>query len=126
MNLATLSSKGEKNIMENMNVLNCFATNFKLENNILSVKVYIKVRQKDYVVDINNKVVRGNKHTVNEMEYLLTFVKKNSDEEVKCPACGNIIKGTVSEECPFCRNKLIVNPQDFVMSKKTVISQRRL
>ena len=126
MNLATLSAKGQKNIMEDMNILDCFITKIGLENEILTIKVYLKVHQRDYVVDSNNKVVRGSKHMKMEMEYILTFVKKHSDTKAKCPSCGHKIESNVSEICPYCKNKLVVAPQDFVMSKKTAVNQRNI
>ena len=82
--------------------------------------------QYDYVVDKDDKVVRGNDKVKNNVDYLITLTRSMEDDEKidKCPNCGaslDIISGGV---CPYCDSTIVNKSNKFVMSKKECIGQR--
>jgi rubrerythrin len=82
----------------------------------------------DYVVDKNNKVVRGDKNHKLNVEYEITFVKTSNDDEItKCPSCGAVIEDIITaKKCPYCRHQINVDARKYVMSKKTCINQTKI
>ena len=127
--LKVLESKKEKNIMEDIECNN-FKTkiiNVSINNGIETVIFYLNVKQFDYVVDSNNKVVRGNDKIKNNVEYIITLTRSVKNEKVdKCPNCGASIDIVSGGICPYCDSTIINSTDKFVMSKKECINQRRL
>ncbi len=124
--LETLKIKNEKNIMENIKVKETNLLYVKEENDYIVVTASLKVEQTDYIVNNNGEVTRGSKLDLNEVEYTITFVKPLSIKDTKCPNCGANLNGVTSGKCPSCRTTIILNQNKFVMSKKTIINQRRI
>ena len=126
MQLDALKLKNQKNIMSDYTYLNAKIIDVDKQNDIINVKVYLKVEMYDYVVDSEEKVVRGdNKHKL-IVEYVITFVKENNNtSETICPNCGSKVEATTSGKCEYCGAVIVVNAKDYVMSKKTCIGQRR-
>lgn len=75
MQLDTLRVKNEKNIMKEINLVTASLTNLKIENNIETATVIMTVNCYDYIVDSQNKVVRGNDKNKIEITYELTYIK---------------------------------------------------
>jgi DNA-directed RNA polymerase subunit RPC12/RpoP len=102
-------------------------TDIRIENEIEKVVLYLNVDQYDYVVDKDNKVVRGTNKFKNNVDYIITLTRSiNKTKNVdKCPNCGagiDIVSGGV---CPYCDSTIISKSGEFVMSKKECIGQRR-
>ena len=124
--LEALKVKKEKNIMSNFKLKDIKIKRLFDENNIVGVVVYLRVKMKDYVVDKNNKVVRGSKFFKLDVEYLITYVKpKDIKEEMVCPNCGAPLEDTTRGECTYCRTLIVRPSKKYVMSKKTCTNQRR-
>ena len=127
MQLEALSLKKQKNIMADYKLLDIKIVNIKNENNIINVDAYLKISMYDYVIDFEEKVVRGQKDQKVEVTYLITFVKTIKDANViKCPNCGAELDAIVGGTCSYCRSVIVGDAKDYVMSKKTCINQRRL
>ena len=90
--------------------------------NSISLKVRMIIECLDYVVDKDEKIVRGNKNKV-RYDYEMTFIKGLGNEN-KCPSCGAKLESN-SNKCPYCRSTIVSNTHNFVLSKKQVVSQKR-
>ena len=121
--LQTLSIKGEKNIMENFELKDSYiySKSFNKEKNINYYYIRIKVSFYDYIVDSNNRVVRGKKDIKVNMEYELTFIKNESNNDT-CPVCGAKIENGITT-CPYCRSRIQGVSSKMKLSKKKVIRQ---
>lgn len=123
MDLEILKQKNQKNIMKEFQKNTIRITSINKTNDIETINTSLLISFKDYVVDENNNVVRGNKNTVYENEYILTYVKKGTTSINKCPKCGAEIEDKASTKCLYCRSTILPNNYNFVLSKKTKISQ---
>ena len=124
--LKVLKAKKQKNIMSDIKYINAKIIDITIENGVEKVKLYLNTITKDYVVNAQNKVVRGSDKWKNNMEYLITLNRNIEKQAIKnCPSCGaeiNIISGG---KCPYCDSVIVNNNNEFVMSKKECIGQRR-
>jgi len=126
MQLDALKLKNQKNIMSDFKLITANIYNITEENGLLNISVYLRVEMYDYVVDSDQKVLRGdNKHKI-DIEYEITFVKTNNEVHVtSCPNCGAKIEAVTSGKCEYCGSVIVVDAKDYVMSKKTCVGQRR-
>ena len=124
--LKTLKLKNQKNIMKDFDIKDCKVISIEFENGTEKVSMYLQVSQYDYVVDKDGKVVRGTDKIKNTVEYMITLVRNKGEEAVKqCPNCGAPIDIVRGGTCPYCETTIISNSNEFVMSKKQNIGQRR-
>ena len=74
----------------------------------------------DYVIDTKSgEVVRGKEDWVHHNQYKIDFViSKNHDG--KCLNCGADLHG--ENKCPYCNSPVSDTYKDFVMSKKSRIT----
>lgn len=125
--LKVLKAKKQKNIMKDIVYKNAKVVDINIDNGIEKIIVYLNVEQYDYVVDTNDKVVRGVSNYKNNVDYLITVTRSMKNNSIdKCPNCGakiDIISGGV---CPYCDSTIINSTDKFVMSKKECINQRRI
>jgi hypothetical protein len=126
MQLDTLRVKNEKNIMKEINLVTASLTNLKIENNIETATVIMTVNCYDYIVDSQNKVVRGNDKNKIEITYELTYIKSVGEKVNKCPNCGAEINDDNSTTCEYCRAIITRNTSKWVLSKKQSLNQRQL
>lgn len=126
MQLDTLRVKNEKNIMKEINLVTASLTNLKIENNIETATVIMTVNCYDYIVDSQNKVVRGNDKNKIEITYELTYIKSVGEKVNKCPNCGAEINDDNSTTCEYCRAIITRNTSKWVLSKKKSLNQRQL
>ena len=126
MQLYTLRVKNEKNIMKEINLVTASLTNLKIENNIETATVIMTVNCYDYIVDSQNKVVRGNDKNKIEITYELTYIKSVGEKVNKCPNCGAEINDDNSTTCEYCRAIITRNTSKWVLSKKQSLNQRQL
>ncbi|MCM1371278.1 MAG: TIM44-like domain-containing protein [Clostridium sp.] len=125
MQLDTLRVKNQKNIMQNIVLKEAYLIDLKIENNIETATVIMKVNCKDYLIDSNNNVVRGNKNITNEYIYRLEYTRLYSSKSVdKCPHCGAPITNTNSTVCEYCNSTIVTNTSNWVLSKKQMLNQR--
>lgn len=126
MQLDTLRVKNEKNIMKEINLVTASLTNLKIENNIETATVIMTVNCYDYIIDSQNKVVRGNDKNKIEITYELTYIKSVGEKVNKCPNCGAEINDDNSTTCEYCRAIITRNTSKWVLSKKQSLNQRQL
>lgn len=77
------------------------------------IKVYIKAKLREYIINKNTqKVLKGTRKKLSERNYILTFEKQDSIEQVgfisNCPNCGAAIADTEFGKCQYCGS--LINP----------------
>ena len=77
------------------------------------IKVFIKARLKEYIINKESQeVIKGNNRKSNERGFILTFQKKDAEQQVgfvtNCPSCGASISDTEFGTCQYCGS--LVNP----------------
>lgn len=125
MQLSTLQAKGQKNIMENIHYITNYISNISIDNNLTTINTVLKVTCNDYVIDNNNKVVRGNKYRTLTYTYLLTFTKYTNPTNItNCPNCGAKIDINASGKCKYCNATIINEEEKWIMTKKQMLIQK--
>ena len=122
MQLDTLKIKGQKNMMENITFIDNYICDIKLENDITTISTILSVSCYDYIVDSNNKVIRGNKNKKLYYIYRLTFMKNNKTIDI-CPNCGATIDSKKDADCPYCKASIVNNNSEWIMTKKEMLKQ---
>lgn len=123
--LETLELKGQKNIINEIDLEESKIIGIKNEKKVYSIAVYLRVNCYDYLIDSKTKrILRGKKYKKMVCEYLITYVK-NSNKEIKnCPNCGTQIKADISShKCPYCDSLIVLVPQKYVMNNIRCIGQ---
>lgn len=124
--LDTLKLKNGKNIMTAFDQEENRIIGIKKEGGIITLDVYLRVTFYDYVINNKTKeVIRGNKDRTLTNNYKMQFVRKqdNKKKEYVCPNCGNTIKTVTSSKCEYCGSTIVVEANEFVLSKKTNINK---
>jgi len=121
--LNVLKVKSGKNIMHSFKLLDCKITQIKQVNNKLNFTVYMKVSFFDYVINTKTcKVTRGKKYNAIINNYIMTFIKGNTDIH-KCPSCGANIKGNTTDRCEYCRSIIVKDSSNYILSKKSNVNR---
>lgn len=123
--LIALNLKKQRNIMKDFEMVNFKITDIEHNENSVSLKVRTTIRCYDYVVDAQNKVVRGSEHTKLLYDYEMTFTKGLGTKNNKCPNCNAPLENVQSSVCPYCDSTIISDNHDWILSKKQMIQQRR-
>ena len=121
--LKTLSIKKQKNIMRNFYKTGNFLLTFEKTEKEYVIKTELDVSFYDYIVDKDNKVVRGNNQAPIHVSYFLTFVRSISDKSNKCPNCNAPLSNNASNVCEYCKSVIINNNHGWILSKKENIKQ---
>lgn len=116
--LKTLSLKKQKNVMNNFNKDYIEITDFNVNKEKSTIKVILLVSFYDYVVDKDNKVVRGTSKNKVKNVYELTFIKSDKKVTTNCPSCGAPLGDKPADTCPYCNCKIVLNSYDWILSKK--------
>ena len=122
--LTTLKVKKQTNVMKDFNLLGFNIVGMETKDDIVSLTVTMQVECYDYIIDKNNKVVRGTNKRKVIYNYAMTFNKGMSKKDNKCPNCGAPLENTNSSVCPYCDSTIINKNYDWVLAKKQVLSQR--
>lgn len=120
--LQTLSIKGEKNIMNNFNLLNIELMNKREDNGNVYYIVNLTVSFYDYIVNSNDKIVRGTDSSLVIMNYSLKYVKSISTAD-RCSNCGGKLENGITI-CPYCHSHIQGVSSKMKLVSKRVISQR--
>ncbi len=126
MQLETLKAKNQKNMMEDITLVDVYITNIRKQDNKEIIDVIMKVKCKDYLIDINtNKVIRGQKNKVWNYEYKLSYIRSVGFNEVNyCPNCGAPINDGQSSKCDYCGSIITKETDKFVLIDKKMLNQR--
>lgn len=122
--LKTLELKKQKNLMGDFEYIDCKIIDINKNFNKLEIRIYLNVKMYDYVVDKNNKVLRGNDSRKIDIGYEITFEKSINKMPKKCPNCGAPITNNASNECEYCDSTIVSDNHDWVMSKKICVKQK--
>ena len=125
--LETLEIKNGKNIMNAFNQEEIRIIGIKEENDMVTVKVYLRITFYDYVINKKSKeVIRGTKEHPITNNYEMEFVRKNNTEkrQIKCPNCGAKVFVVTSKKCEYCGSTIVVPAGEFVLSKKTNVNKK--
>ncbi len=122
--LVPLKAKKQKNEMNGFEKQNIDITDMKVDGDKISLTVALVVSFYDYVIDKDEKVLRGTKDYKLTNSYNLTFIstindKKEKDKKV-CPSCGAPLENDVSNKCPYCNSNIVFKHHDWVLSKKEI------
>lgn len=122
MQLDTLKVKGQKNMMENINFVDNYICDIKIENDTTTISTILSVTCYDYIIDSNNKVIRGNKDKELYYTYRLTFMKNNKTINT-CQNCGATIDSKKDTKCHYCNATIVNNNSEWIMTKKEMLKQ---
>ena len=117
--------KKQKIVIKKKKKIDAKIIKIKKENNTLSVKVYLNVSMYDYIIDENHNLVRGSKKSKIDLEYKITFVKYLNNKVDVCPNCGGKLRSKSIKKCNYCGSIIEKRSNDYVMSSKVTIGQRR-
>ena len=123
MQLETLKMKNGRNIMENITYQNASITDIRKTETLETITVMLTISMKDYVVDKNNVVTRGNKNATTTITYLITLERGLQKELKHCPNCGAQLENNASSTCPYCNSVIVKTTSKFIMTKKENIKQ---
>ena len=121
--LATLKVKNQKNIMKDFQLLDSKIIGMETKEKLVSLTIKMKIECYDYIVDKEEKTLRGNDKQKVIYEYAMTFNKGVSDKPNKCPNCNAPLDNVNSSKCPYCDSNIINEGYDWVLAKKQVLSQ---
>lgn len=121
--LATLKVKNQKNIMKDFQLLDSKIIGMETKEKLVSLTIKMKIECYDYIVDKEEKTLRGNDKQKVIYEYAMTFNKGVSDKPNKCPNCNAPLDQVNSSKCPYCDSNIINESYDWVLAKKQVLSQ---
>ncbi len=117
--LKVLKAKKQKNIMSDFVMDSIDINSINLEGEKITLTCILRVNFYDYVVDSEEKVVRGTNTKKIDITYELTFISTITHKEVKnCPSCGAPVKGKAADKCEYCGSTLVKNTYDWVLAKK--------
>lgn len=127
MQLETLKTKKQKNIMKEFIYTDSMITNITNNGNQLAVTLELITNFYDYIVDDTSKVVLRGDNTVKvEMHYQMVFIKNNNVTKAYCPNCGAKLKKTSTDTCEFCKTKITKETEEWLLSKKECLNQSRI
>ena len=122
--LATLIAKNQRNMMKDIKYVNCDICQVVKNDKKIEIVVLLQVTCRDYIVDINNKVIRGNDRAINHYYYKLTFIKSLKASKLKvCPNCGAKLENAQSDKCEYCNTVIVKESTNFAMTDKKMLKQ---
>ena len=126
MQLETLKTKGQKNVMKDFQYVDGMITSVSKVNNQTTVTIEIVTEFYDYIINEKNQVIiRGNDSKKVSMHYRMVFIKNNSlKPKTHCPKCGAELKNTSTNVCEFCRTKITKETEEWLLAEKECISQQ--
>ena len=123
--LKTLSTKGQKNVMKDIEFVRGSIKHFEITESSINITVELAVRQNDYIVDEDGNIIKGDKiKDRNTYELLVTRAISPNVRNNCCPNCGAAIGDSASQTCEYCGASLITLSKDFVIAKKRILVQR--
>lgn len=117
------------NVMDRISVNGMFLVSFEQSGEKDVLKVDLKTRMNDYIIDATTKkVIKGDKYTEYYHTYTLSFIRKSgivtSNKTVglnttNCPNCGAPTTITSSGRCEYCNSVITTEDHGWVLSNLT-------
>ncbi len=122
--LETLKQKNQQNVMFGFEYNEAFLDDVIEENDTITFEINLNVSFHDYIVEHPTElVVRGNRDTVYECEYSLTYrISKNNNQNY-CPNCNAPLNNNASGHCPYCNSIVTPKNHKLILVKKMMIGQ---
>ena len=117
MQLQTLKRKNEQNIMYDYARTYSKIIGLDQDEKKTTITIEMEINLKDYIVNKDKKVVRGDSSRTLHNDYIMSFTKNNHSIE-NCPNCNAPLNG--NHKCPNCNN-IIPETENWVLSKKQII-----
>ena len=125
MQLDTLLEQGQTNIMKDyLFVSGHIASKRKYKGKETIIMVF-RIKCKDYIIDSNNRVVRGRASDVLDYTYELKLVRNVDEKTITCPSCGSTIKNEQGVVCLHCGSILHTNTNSLRLADKRMLRQTR-
>lgn len=123
--LDTLKLKYEKNIMTDFKLNDIDIIEITEKNDKLNINIKLVVTLKDYIIDENNRIIRGDlNHYLTT--YILTFItSKNINNQTTCPNCHAPVHMNNTGKCEYCDSVIVNEKFDMILTKKQFVSKRR-
>ncbi len=121
--LAVLKNKKQKNVMRDFAMLDFEVVGMEHNGDNLVLIVQMLVKCYDYVVDAQEKVVRGTSKYKVMYYYEMAFKMGLGEDNKRCPNCNAMLEGQNSNVCEYCDSVIISNNHDWVLAKKKVLGQ---
>ena len=119
MQLETMEAGMEKNIMEDIVMVDGGIVSIKNTDLTQELIVKLHVRMKDYIINTaTNQPKHGDPNKIMDNNYLITLERSRRAEINNCPNCGGELKDTASQKCPYCDAVLVKGSKDFVIVKQ--------
>lgn len=133
-NLREFINKNRTYVMDNICIENITLVNYHEDtsSDIAHLKVKIAVKQKDYIVDDTNTVIKGNPHIIGHSIYVWTLIRKintksnmskSKDNVTCCSSCGTSMSIGMSGICNYCGSVVSTGDYDWVLSEIEKIYQ---
>ena len=106
--------------MKDFRIVNIGLTGLIKQGKKLTATVSLVVGFYDYVVDKDEKVVRGKENVLMTNAYDLTFISTTTKGKKVCPSCGAPLKNESSNKCEYCDSIIVLEDHDWIMSKKEI------
>ena len=106
-------NNNEERVMDNFTLFTYNINNLEVDNNLISIKIYLHISYNEYFVDSDGSFIYSNTKEPIHQHYLLDFVIDREKTTV-CPNCGSNIS---SKKCGYCGTVLKDKYLDFTLSK---------
>lgn len=116
--LDVLKVKNEQNIMNDFGVEACNIKGIREENGVIIIDLYLHLTFRDYVINGNGDVIRGDFNKRKHNQYNLEYIINKDVNDNICPSCGAKIAAGL-DKCNYCNtliNKVYTN---IVLNKKS-------
>lgn len=123
--LMALHMKKQKNIMSDFELNDFEITSMEQGKDSLALTVRMIVECRDYVVNKDEKIVRGSDNYKLIYDYEMTFIMGLGQKDNKCPNCNAPLENQHSTVCPYCDSTIINTHHNWVLSKKRMVNQKR-
>lgn len=124
MQLETLKTKNQKNVMKEFIYLDSMITNITNNDNETAVTLELITIFYDYIEDSAGIVRRGSDSTKVCMHYKMVFVKNNKGSAEFCPNCGAKLDDNSTIKCDFCHTKITRKTNTWLLAKKECLKQK--
>ena len=119
-----LQKKKRKNITKDFSLKYFNISGMEIKKDIISLTVFVKIEEFNYIINHKEKVVSGNKRKKVIRNLRMTFIKTKNQNNNKCPNCGAPLPNINSNTCMYCNSIVYGENHDWILSEKLVVSQK--